>query len=94
MTVKISQITTNTDEVILTLTYDNPEGSGNLRTFKLKKNDLYARLHTVEVLLGRALTLQDAKEALVAIVNEVRKGASSIPADFNFAQYINAELEA
>jgi hypothetical protein len=93
MTVKITQVTTNTGEVSLTLTYDNPAGSGKFATFKLRKTDLYTRLHNVEVLLGRPLTLTDAQQAIVAIVNEARNGKSSIPADFDFTQYLNVEIE-
>jgi hypothetical protein len=93
MTIKITQVTTNTGEVILALTYDNPTGSGKFATFKLRKSDLYTRLHNVEVLLGRPLTLADAQQAIVAIINEARNGKSSILADFDFTQYLNAELE-
>jgi hypothetical protein len=56
LTIKISQVTTNTGEVILTLTYDNPQSSGKLTILKLKKSDLYARLHEVETLIGPATT--------------------------------------
>jgi hypothetical protein len=94
LTIKITQVSTTTGEVTLQIAYDNPVGSGNLYTFTLKKQDLFDRLKRVRELLGRPLTLQDAKQALVAIVNEVRAGKSSVPEDFSFAQVIDVELEA
>ena len=94
MTVKITQISATSGEILLTLTYDNPKGSGNLATFSLKKIDLLNRLIEVRLLLGRPLTLTDVKEAILAIVNEVRKGQTGIPEDFNFTPFINIELEA
>ena len=94
MTVKITQVSTTSGEVLLTLTYDNPQGSGNFATFSLRKSDLVDRLIEVRLLLGRPLTLTDAKEAILAIINEVRKGKAGIPEDFNFAPFINIELEA
>ncbi|MCW4045234.1 MAG: hypothetical protein NWE94_06935 [Candidatus Bathyarchaeota archaeon] len=94
MTIKITQVSATTGEVTLQIAFDNPAGSGAMSTFALKKQDLYDRLKSVRELLGRALTLQDAKQALVAVVNEVRAGKSTVPEDFNFASVIGVELEA
>jgi hypothetical protein len=94
LTVKIAQVSTTTGEVTLQIAYDNPVGSGAMFTFTLKKQDLFERLKRIRELLGRTLTLQDAKQALVAIVNEVRVGRSSVPEDFNFTGVIGVELEA
>ena len=93
MTIKISNVSTSGGEVTLTIAYDNPRGSGNSFNYKLKKTELYERLREVEKLLGRIITLTDAQETLVAIINEVRSNKSSIPADFDFTQYVNEELE-
>jgi hypothetical protein len=93
MTVKITQVNATSGEILLTLTYDNPKGSGNFATFSLKKSDLCDRLIEVRLLLDRSITLTDAKEAILAIINEVRKGKTGIPEDFNFAPFINVELE-
>lgn len=79
---------------MLTIIYDNPSGSGTLFTFKLRKQDLVDRLIEVKTLLGRPLTIADAKQALIAIVNEVRAGKTGIPEDFSFTPYIGIELEA
>ena len=94
MTIKITSVSAASGEIVLTIAYDNPRGSGNFFSYKLKKTELYQRLREIEELLGRAITLTDAQEALVAIINEVRTNKSSIPADFDFTQYLNTELEA
>ena len=94
MTIKISQVSSASGQIILTITYDNPKGSGNLGTFKLSYQDLKDKLIQVAALLGRGVTLQDAQEVLVEIINEVRKNQAGIPQIFDFAPYIGAELEA
>ena len=63
-------------------------------TYSLRKQDLFDRLIQIRGLLGRVLTITDAKQALVEIINEVRKNAAGIPQDFDFTPYINIELEA
>lgn len=79
---------------MLTITYDNPRGSGNLSTFQLSYQDLKNRLVQVAALLGRNLTLIDAQQALVEIINEVRQNRAGIPQNFDFTPYIGVELEA
>ncbi|MCW4002408.1 MAG: hypothetical protein NWE95_00640 [Candidatus Bathyarchaeota archaeon] len=93
MTVKITQVSTTTGEVTLTIAYDNPAGSGTMFAFALKKQDLFERLRRIRELLGRPLTLQDAKLALLVIINELRAGRISVPEDFNFGAVIDVELE-
>jgi hypothetical protein len=94
MTVKITQVSTSSGEIVLTITYDNPKGSGTLSTFQLHYRDLVSRLVEVTALLGRSITLTDAQQALVEIISEVRKNATGIPQNFDFTPYIGTELEA
>ena len=93
MTIKITQVSSASGQIILTITYDNPKGSGNLGTFKLSYQDLKDKLIQVAALLGRGATLQDAQEVLIEIINEVRKNQAGIPQTFDFTAYIGAELE-
>jgi hypothetical protein len=94
MTIKITQISLTSGQIMLTITYDNPRGSGNLSTFQLSYQDLKNRLVQVAALLGRNLTLIDAQQALVEIINEVRQNRAGIPQNFDFTPYIGVELEA
>lgn len=93
MTIKISAVSINTGEIVLTLTFDNPAGSGHMQSVNIRKNVLVGRLLEVRILLGRPLTILDARLALTAIVNEVRQGKTGIPEDFDFSPYVGQELE-
>lgn len=93
MTIKISQIQTSSGEIILSVTYDNPKGSEITSSFILHYRDLVDRLVQVQNLLGRALTLTDAQQVLVKIINEVRSNQSGIPQNFDFTPYVGVELE-
>jgi len=94
MTIKITSVSSASGQIVLTIAYDNPQGSGNISTFQLSYQDLKSRLVQVATLLGRNVTLTDAQQALVEIINEVRRNQAGIPQDFNFTPYIGAELEA
>ena len=85
---------TQTSNTSLTLTYDDPAGSGDLKTFKLSKSDLSERLAQVRVLLGRKIKDADIQNALTAMVDELRRNKAGLPNDYDFAPLINVELEA
>lgn len=91
---KITQVSTSTGQIVLVIAYDNPKGSGTMYTFQLSYQDLVARLVQVSKLLGRTITLTDAQQALIEIINEVRQNQAGIPQAFNFVPYIGVELEA
>jgi hypothetical protein len=93
MTIKITQVSTSTGEILLTIAYDNPKGSGKMFSFTMQKEQLFENLTEVYDLLGRQLTLTDAQQAIVAIINKVRQGQTGIPGNFDFTPYIGVELE-
>jgi hypothetical protein len=92
--IKITQVTVENGEINLTITYDMPDET--TKTFKLNYLDLVERLKTVRQLLGRPLTVKDAKEALVAIVNQIRAGKKDLPESFLAAlqSSVGVDLEA
>jgi len=94
MTIKITQVSTSAGQIMLTITYDNPKGSGTLFTFQLSYQNLVNQLVQVANLLGRSVTLTDAQQVLVAIINGVRRNQAGIPQNFDFTPYINTELES
>jgi hypothetical protein len=93
MTIKITQVSTSGGQIMLTIAYDNPKGSGNLGTFQVSYQDLKGRLVEVAALLGRNMTLTDAEQVLVEIINEVRRNQAGIPQSFDFTPYVGVELE-
>jgi hypothetical protein len=92
--IKITQVTVENGEINLTITYDMPDEA--TKTFKLNYLDLVERLKTVRQLLGRPLTVKDAKEALIAIVNQIRAGKKDLPESFLAAlqSSVGVDLEA
>ena len=92
--IKITQVTVENGEINLTITYDMPDET--TKTFKLNYLDLVERLKTVRQLLGRSLTVKDAKEALIAIVNQIRAGKKDLPESFLAAlqSSVGVDLEA
>lgn len=89
--IKITQIDVAHGDVRLTVQFSD----GTLtRTEIIRFQDLIDKLKVVRELLGRPLKLQDAREALIAIVNEFRAGKRSIPEQFDLASWIGVDLEA
>lgn len=93
MTIKISQVQTSSGEIVLSIAYDSPKGSGKMTSYSLHYRDLVDRLVQVKSLLGRALTVADAQQVLVEIINEARANKSGIPQNFDFTPYVGVELE-
>ena len=93
MTVKIKEVQTTLGDLVLVLAFDNPKGSGHMQTFTLRKSDLYNRLTQLLSIVGRPLTLTDAQQVIIQIVNEARVGLAGVPQNFDFAPHIGAELE-
>jgi len=75
----------------LTLQYDR---DGETFALTLNKTDLIERLKTVKQILGRPLTLQDAKLAIIKIINETRAGQKQLTEQFDFTQWIGTDLES
>jgi hypothetical protein len=93
MTIKITAIQNSGGEIVLTISFDNPSGSGTMKTYSLHLQDLVDRLIELKQILGRSLTVTDARQVLVEIINEVRVGKTGIPEHFDLTPYIGVELE-
>jgi len=92
--IKITQVTVENGEINLTISYDMPDKT--TKTLKLNYLDLVERLKNIRQLLGRPLTVKDAKEVLIAIVNQVRVGKQDLPESFlaTLQNSIGVDLEA
>ena len=89
--IKIVQVNTSSGEVVVKIQYDK---DSLVFAVDVRKDDLIERLKLVRKTLGRPVTLTDAKQIIVALINEVRTGKSPIPEDFNYADFIGMDLEA
>jgi hypothetical protein len=88
--IKITQVNTSSGEVVVRIQYDK---DSQVFTVDVRKDELIERLKLVRKTLGRPITLTDAKQTIVALVNEVRAGKSPLPEDFNYADFIGVDLE-
>jgi len=89
--IKLKQVITVLGETTLVFECDGfPEG---VRTVQIPLAEIIERLKTVKQILGRNVTLQDAKDAIVAIVNLLRQAKTPITERFDFTQYIGVDLE-
>lgn len=93
MTIKITQVSMSSGEVLLTVTYDNPKDSGIMFSFKMRKQDFWDNLIQIYTLLGRPLTSTDMQQTFVALINKMRLGQLGMPGDFDFVPYIGVNLE-
>ncbi len=55
--------------------------------------DIIDRARELKRLLGRRVTLEDARLILVKMINEIREEEKAIPETFDFRDYIDVELE-
>lgn len=61
---------------------------------KIDEREIVEKLKSLSALLGRKPTLQDLREIILQIVNEVRKGRQPFLERFDYSQFIGVDLEA
>ncbi|MEM2177025.1 MAG: hypothetical protein QXN34_06835 [Archaeoglobaceae archaeon] len=89
--IKIKQVKTKAGETLLLIEADFPDGS--IKTVEVDYSEVEERLRKIKELLEREPTEQDFKDALKAIVNEMRTAKKPLEKKFPFEQYINVDLE-
>jgi len=89
--IKLAQVQTIQAECYLTFEYTHAEQT---LTVTINRSDIIERLKTVKKILGRALTLQDAKLAIVRMINEIREGKQQLTEEFDYSKVIGVDLEA
>lgn len=62
-------------------------------TVEIPLTDVVERLKTVKQILGGSVTIQDAKNVIVTIINQLRQGKTSIAERFDFKPYIGVDIE-
>jgi len=89
--IRLKQVITVLGEITLVFECDGfPEG---VRTVQIPLADVVERLKTVRQILGRSLTMNDVKDVIVNIVNQLRQAQSPLAERFDFTQYIGVDLE-
>jgi len=90
--IKIKQVKAKAGETILLIEADFPDQT--VRSVEIDYKDVEERLRKVKELLGREPNEWDFKDAVKAIVNEMRAAKKPLEKKFPFEQFINTDLEA
>ena len=89
--IKITQVKRDTGEVILTIEYDLNE---EVLTIDVDAEQVVDRLKELRSLFGRKPTQSEARETLVALINEIRAGKQPLVEIVPWENYIGVDLEA
>jgi len=88
--IRLVNVTTELGKAVLTFEYDV---EGETRTATIEEREIIERLKVLRQLLGRKPTVQDLKEILVNIINEVRKQKEPFLGRFDYTKFIGVDLE-
>jgi len=90
MTVVITQVKRDTGEVTLTIEYSTDEGT---ETIQIDAEQIVDRLKELRRLLGRKPKSGEAREVVVALINEIRAGKQPLVEIIPWEDYIGIDLE-
>lgn len=91
MTVIITQVKRDTAEVILTIEYSTDTVT---ETVRVDAEQIVDRFKKLRSLLGRKPTMDEARDAVVAIIKELREGEQPLVEIIPWEEYIGVDLEA
>lgn len=91
MTVIITQVKRDTGQVVLTIEYSTDNGPG---TVDVEGEQIIERLKQLRALLGRKPTQAEAKDCVVALINQVRVGREPLVEIVPWEDFIGIDLEA
>ena len=89
--IKITQVTRNMGQVVLTIEYD---WNSNIETINIDAEHVVERLKQLRGLLGRKPTLSEAQEIVETLINELRAGKQPLVEILPWENYIGVDLEA
>jgi hypothetical protein len=91
--IKLRQVATVYGETTLIFDVDGLAPDGSVTEVRIPASDLTERMKELKRLLGRDLTLNDLRDIIVALVNQMREGGKPLAERFNFAEYIGVDFE-
>jgi len=89
--IRLKQVTVEQGVTTFLFEYDL---AGATYEKKIDEREIVEKLKSLSALLGRKPTLQDFREIIVQIVNEVRRGRQPFLERFDYSQFIGVDLEA
>jgi len=91
MTVVITQVKRDAGQVILIIQYSTDNGP---ETVDIEGEQIVERLKQLRSLLGRKPTQAEAKDCVVALIDEIRVGREPLVEIIPWEDYIGVDLEA
>ena len=89
---KLKQVKVVNGEFTLIFDVDGfPEG---VREIKIPQSEIIERLKELKRLTGRKPTIQDVKDVIKVLVDEMRRKREPFPQRFDFTKWIGMDLEA
>lgn len=89
--IKLKQVATVYGETTLVFEADFPDGL--VREVRIPAAELIERMRALRQLVGRELTLKDARDIIVAVVNQMRVSEKPLVERFDFSQFIGVDFE-
>jgi len=91
--IKLRQVVTVYGETTLIFDVDALAPDGSITEVRIPAADLTERMRELKRLLGRDLTVNDLRDLVVALVNQMREGRKPLTERFDFAEYIGVDFE-
>lgn len=88
--IKLKQVKTELNKAILVFDVDF---QGLTKTVEIDETEILERLKKVRQLLGRSLTVEDLKNVVITIMDELRKGKKPLSEKFDYSQFIGVDFE-
>ena len=88
--IRLIQISTDQGITSFIFEYDL---EGQIQTLEIDEREIIEKAREFRMLLGRNPTVQDLKEIVVQIVNEVRAGKKPFLERYDYSKWIGVDLE-
>ena len=89
--IKLKTVEMRAGETTLVFDVDGfPEG---IREVEIPLEEIVSKLKMVKQILGQPVTIQDAKNVIVTLVNHLRQEKTPITERFDFTSFIGVDLE-
>jgi hypothetical protein len=89
--IKLKQVETRHGET--TLVFDVSFPDETIQEVEIPLEEIVSKLKTVKQILGQPVTIQDAKNVIITLVNQLRQGKKPITERFDFSSWIGVDLE-
>jgi len=91
--IRLRQVATVYGETTLIFDVDALAPDGSITEVRIPAADLTVRMRELKRLLGRDLTVNDLRDLVVALVNQMREGRKPLVERFDFTNFLGVDFE-